>query len=251
MKKTLVVLLLVLAFGLPIVALSGGLLADNANLLSSTEREELSELLETLSDEVGFDIAVVTVTSLDGRSVRRYTEDFYKGNGYGRGEYDSGIMLLVSIGDREFHIHPQGRADKVFDYFSLATLESAFIDSLSSGDYYGAFYSFGIAVSEAVENQGDNTYYEDSSESGIGDTRQKLLIALVIGLVISFILVTVKKMRMTTVKAANSASDYVIRGSLNVTHSSDRYLYSTVTKVRKSNNSGGGRSSRGGRSGKF
>lgn len=44
---------------------------------------------------------IVTVDSLNGKTVEEYADDYYDDNGYGYGENNSGILFLVAMDDRE------------------------------------------------------------------------------------------------------------------------------------------------------
>lgn len=117
-------------------------LVDRAELLDSDEADELLTLLDRLSDEIQCDIAVVTVNSLDGKSVVDYTDDFYDYNGYGYGEDRDGIMLLINMGERDVHISDCGYVCRALSQKQLDRLREQVTPYLSSGDYYTAFRTF-------------------------------------------------------------------------------------------------------------
>ena len=77
-------------------------LVDNAGLLNGFEAEQVLEYLDQVSEKQKMDIAVVTVPSLGGKDVQAYADDFYDDNGYGMGEDDDGILLLISMSEREW-----------------------------------------------------------------------------------------------------------------------------------------------------
>ena len=79
-------------------------LVDRADLLSELEEEELEARLDEISERQQADVVVVTVNSLDGKSAQDYADDFYDYNGYGIGTDKSGILLLVSMEARDWHI---------------------------------------------------------------------------------------------------------------------------------------------------
>lgn len=265
MKKYLFVLAFIFLLSLPVSAYSDELLVDIEGLLTADENNILSDLLCELSDSAGIDIAVVTVESFDGMSAQAYAEAFYDGVGYGRGEYNSGILLLVSVAQGEYFISTNGYAYHTIDSYELDDIENALLDGLSSGDYYTAFTDFATLSANAVDvyDSYENGYEEIEDDESVADLMIGIApISVGIGFVISFILVMVKKAKMTTVKPVNTASNYIVNNSLNLTHQSDRYLYSTVTRTKKSSSSSGshgssiGRSSggfsgRGGRGGRF
>lgn len=92
---------------------------------------------------------------------------------------------------------------------------------------------------------------------------KRIMISLIVAVIMAFIWVSVMKSGMNTAKRNDRASDYVRKGSFNLTQSSDLYLYSTVVKTPRAQNTssggGGGRgghvsssgASHGGRGGKF
>ncbi len=58
---------------------------DNADLLTQTEENELSEKLQDISDELQFDVVVVTTNSTGSKTATEYADDYFDYNGYGRG----------------------------------------------------------------------------------------------------------------------------------------------------------------------
>ena len=64
------------------------LLVDNADLISSDEEATLLARLEAFTEKHEMEIAVVTVSDLEGKTVEEYGDDFYDYNGYGYGEDD-------------------------------------------------------------------------------------------------------------------------------------------------------------------
>ena len=56
------------------------LLVDNADLLTDEEESELEAQLDEVSERQAFDVAVVTVDSLEGKTAEAYADDFYDYN---------------------------------------------------------------------------------------------------------------------------------------------------------------------------
>lgn len=204
-------------------------LADSANLLTNEEEKLLSQKLDQLSQELQYDIVIVTVESVGNKSPGRYASDYFKNGGYGLGKDGSGTILLVSMEEGEWYI----------DYFGDEHLPYAedmtgyFLADLSYGDYYDAFEGFADGVKEEYVSATTFPFMKN------------LFIALAIGFVIAFIIVTSMKSKLKTVASRDHAREYVREGSFNLTHERDLYLYSTVRRVAKPQNN----SSRGGRSG--
>lgn len=79
-------------------------LVDLAGVIEDEKESKLKSKLDSISEEWNCDVAIVFVESLQGKDVTAYADDFYDYNGYGMGTDDSGILLLISRGDREWAI---------------------------------------------------------------------------------------------------------------------------------------------------
>ena len=80
------------------------LLVDNAGLLTEEESNALLNKLEDISQKYENEVGIVTVNSLEGKTAEAYADDYYDYNGYGYGENDDGLLLLISMGEREWAI---------------------------------------------------------------------------------------------------------------------------------------------------
>lgn len=293
MKKLSVLLLVIILILTPVLAedspetTSGmipaerqlPLLVDDAGLLDDEDYQEVLGRLEEISGEIELEVAVVTKSSLDGESIKSYTDDFYDYNGYGYGDGDDGIMLLISMEEREFYISTFGYGITAFTDHGLEFLETSFIDYLSDGCYRDAFIAYAETCSYLVEtarndrpldsydDDGDSDYIGDGNYGGYGNSdyisdsevsrgsvwqclADGWFIILLIAFIPAIIIVSAMKSQLKSVKPKNSASDYTVKDSLKLSKVSDLYLYRTVTKVARqqssSGSSGGGRSFSGG-----
>ena len=84
------------------------LLVDEACLLTEEESSVLLDKLEDISQRYKNEVGIVTVNSLEGKTVEAYADDYYDYNGYGYGENDDGLLLLISMGEREWAISTYG-----------------------------------------------------------------------------------------------------------------------------------------------
>ena len=80
------------------------LLVDEAGLLTEEESSALLNKLEDISRRYENEVGIVTVNSLEGKTAEAYADDYYDYNGYGYGENDDGLLLLISMGEREWAI---------------------------------------------------------------------------------------------------------------------------------------------------
>ena len=284
MKKILsliTVLALLSIFCLPVFAAEKPLLVDESNLLSSEEFSSLESILNSYSDELGFDIVVLTVGSLDGKSSMEYADDYYDYNGYGQGENHDGCILLLSMEERDWWLSTTGYGiTNVFtdeaNVLNNPDVEAVFVPPFAympvKADGFVEFANFAKdCVNQArygmpydtnnlidgYNNGGVDEY--STTEGRIKNGVISFIIAAVISLVITLI---TRSGYLKAVKFNANANNYLVPGSMHLTKSYDNFLYSNTTRVRiqsESSSSGGGSSthtsssgtSHGGGGGKF
>jgi len=238
------------------------LLIDDAGLLEDYEYESLLSKLEEISERQEAEVGIITLENMQGySSVVALTDDIYDEFGYGWGEDDDGVLLLIAMDEREWHISTHGWAVYALTDYGLSLIEDAFLDDLSDGYYYDAFCAFADRVDEFFTIAYEGEPVDVGSYSEPFNVPQAVIISLIIGIVGGFVYVGSLKSSMTTVKMAQNAKPYVDENSLTLTKQSDRFLYAKTTRVARntSSSSGGGSSthrsssgrSHGGRSGRF
>ena len=93
-KKFLSLLLaLILCFALVPAVLadsSKSVVYDQEQLFGEADTEMLNARLAELCDTYNVDVAIVTTTSLDGKTAQEYADDFYDENGIGGGDSKGG-----------------------------------------------------------------------------------------------------------------------------------------------------------------
>ena len=243
------VLLLCLLLCLPGTALADGeaLLYDYEGLLSGDEADYIAAALEDASLEYGMIIAILTVDSLDGKSAEEYADDFYDDNGLGEGEDCDGLLLLVSMAERKWHISTTGYAIYAFPDYYLDSIGEDITPFLADGDCYSAFDAFirdcRAYLAEDMEDEGyeerrdnysDEDFYDFSpAETSSGPRFIWIPIAICIGLVVALIAMSIMKRGMKSVRMQSAAADYVRAGSFSLRESRDVFLYTTVSKTPK------------------
>lgn len=136
---------------------------DNANLLTASEEQELEKYLDSISEELKFDIAVVTTDTINGKTPMAYADDFYDYNGYGYGDDRDGALLLVSMEDRDYWITTCGYGITAITDYGIDYLEDKFVSDLSDGDYADAFHTFGKQTKWLVEQARKGDVYDVGS----------------------------------------------------------------------------------------
>lgn len=117
-------------------------LVDLSHLLNANESEKLEEKLDNNSKGFSFDIVIVTVDSLDGKTDQEYADDYYDDNGYGYGARSDGVLLLVAMNERKMYITTSGSGINIIDNGYIDYIFDTIQTDMSDGNYYKAFNQF-------------------------------------------------------------------------------------------------------------
>lgn len=241
------------------------LLVDDADLLTAAEETTLQQQLDEIASRQKLDVVIVTVDDLDGKTAQDFADDYFDDNGYGQGSAHDGILLLVSMADRDWHVSTCGYGITAVTDYGLDDLSDRFLPSLSRGRYADAFRLFAERCDELVtlaragtpfdrptRANSDSDYDTDSDYEPltVGERLRYLplgryaLASLAIGFVIALIVVSVMKGKLKSVRPQNAAADYVRPGSMRLTESQDLFLYTHTTRTARpkdnDHSSGGG-----------
>lgn len=285
MKRFLIMIIcFVLLLSYPLSALAAqNKIMDHANLLSDGERNALEQRATDLANHYSIDIVIVTTDSLDGKSSEAFADDYFDENGYGIGPEFSGILLLLSMEYRDWAISTCGDAIYAVTDYGVQELFSQIAAELAEDQYYSAFCTYLDALEEylaAYQNGnpidgyqsdyvGPGTYIPGTQDVVIhyqpkkdfGWYASRIGVSFVIGLIIALLVLLFMRNQMNTARAQRGAASYLKQDTCRIGIQRDIYLYSHVSKVRRSENSssGGGSSvhssssgrSHGGGHGKF
>lgn len=216
---------------------------DDAELIKASDEKELDKKIKNIQKDK-FDVVILTVKSLDGKSAQDYADDYYDNNDYGLDNEKSGVLFLVSKGDRKYHISTKGAGIKAFTDYGIGRIKEEIKPYLSDGDYFDACDEFLNITKNFVKAYKDGTPYDtDNPYNEEIDYVILEVIALVIAFVIALISVGIMRLRMNTAKPKGTAMEYIKKGSFKLTSEKDIFMYSTVTKTAKpkdNDNSAGG-----------
>lgn len=250
MKNRIIAVITLILFAMFCVLSVSGIeerskLFDGADLLTEQEEAMLEERLKEVSETYLVEILIATVSDTGDYSVDSYVEMYYDQGGYGYGENKDGVLLLLSMAERDYRILSNGLGADAISDDDIDYIGDIIVSYLSDGEYAEGFLRF-IDECEYEINGEINGF---PFEFGVN-----LLIAVVVGFVSALIVTLIMKAQLKSVKFATGANDYVKTGSLNITQSQDLFLYHTVSKVKRetsSSSSGSSGSSRNVGGGKF
>ena len=179
-------------------------------------------------------------------SARLYAEDseaeyyqLYHANELGMGENRDGIIILLSMDERDYAMFVYGKnAEYAFNKYGQEQLEDAFLGYFGDNDWYGGASHYLDTCDE----------YLTLAEEGDPVRKNPLpmyLIVVAASCAISGFICIMLKWKMQTVHKKVEANEYVAAGGLTLTKQYDRYTHTTETrrKIRDDSDSGGSTSS--------
>ena len=247
--------LMIISLVVSVSAAEPALVVDQAGLLTDYEIRDLTNTLESIRDTWDMDVVILTIDDLGGFDATPYADDYYDYNGYD----EDGILLLVSIQDRQWAVSTDGDGIYVFTDAGIDYMAEQFIPELSEGDYASAFQIFAELCDEFLyQAYMDSPYDVDDFTVHSFHLGKRLLICFGVGLLIALVAVLVMYSQLKSVHS-HTASHYVRSDGLKLTASRDLFLYAHVDRRKRENESSGGSSthrsssgrSHGGRSGGF
>ncbi len=165
---------------------------DFADVIDDEVEEELQAIGASLYKQTTAQVVVVTVESLDGYDVDEYTLELGREWGVGSGETNNGVVLLMSVYDRQVSIQvgyglegclPDGKTGRILDTYAIPYLRN---DDFSSGlaSAYKAIVNvvcveYGIELDNFNFEDYNNNYTFEMSEDEI------IIIAITIVMVIA------------------------------------------------------------------
>jgi len=237
MKKLtvfLTILALTLLFVVPTGAANYPRVWDEAELLTDIEERTLITQLTNISEKHQVDVVVVTVASTGELSPMEYADDFFDYNGYGFGDSRDGVLLLLSMEERDWWISTRGYGITAFTDFGIEYIGEEIVEYLSDGDYVGGFTKFADRADEFIGLAKAGTPFdEDSMPKKPFNAGLSAIIALIIGFIVGKIYTGRMKAELNTVQFKREAADYMKPGSFKVTESSDFFLYRRVDRSKK------------------
>ena len=252
-------LCLCLSLGLTAFAAAEGesfaYVTDAAGILSEQELQSLEESAARISAQYGCAVYIVTLPdykTYNNESVERCAEELYHYFDLGWGEDRDGLILLLSMAERDYDLWGYGPYAKyTFTEYALNRLEQSFLPYFRQNDWYGGFQAYLRCAEQALIKaaQGEPESYQ--MPLGL-----KAAASLGPASLIGFLVCGIFKGQMKTAKEKVTAEDYVVSGSARLHVKEDQFLNRTRTvHVIESNpGGGGGRPSGGGtshHSGKF
>ena len=241
--------------------------SDTAGLTTTDQWQKLETDAESISNRYGCGVYVVSLQDYRDygsySNIRNFSEEFYNHYRLGLGQNRNGILLVLSMAERDYCLIAYGSdAHYAFTDYGKEVLANSFLDDFKRNDWNGGFadYISGCEelLSRAAEGKPVDVQYE--SRNGIPP---EISTAIIIGLplLVSFGACEGMKRRMKPVRPQNRADEYIVPGGIHFSLTRDVFVNRTVSRTvirsenRDSSYGGGGTTvnsgSFSGHSGKF
>ena len=210
-----------------------GLFSKSFGTYSQRQIKKLTKTvdkIEELGDKYDMDTAILTVDSYEGKTDSAYADDYYIEMGYGRGENKDGFVLVFNTGKedgtRNVYLATYGSAIEYITDFEIDVIFEMVISDLEKGEYVAAFETF-IGEADSAINPSTPVYY--------------IPLSIVIGFAIAFLIMKIQASKLKTVRKQADATSYV--GNVQLTYQYDNFMYSDISRIKRSSDSSTGGSS--------
>lgn len=141
MKAAVALLLCLIVWDAPVSAQEAfpaltGRVVDQAGMLDTQTRARLTQMLAGHEQATGEQVVVVTIPSLDGRSIEQYGVELGRHWGIGQRDEDSGALLIVAQEDRRLRIEVgYGLEDRLTDAQSAIIINEIITPAFRQGQF--------------------------------------------------------------------------------------------------------------------
>lgn len=242
MKKLILCLLLCAALvsGLALSASADGMyVSDAAGLLSADELGALDDNAREISEYYNCGVYIVVVddyTDYVRGSISDFSEAVYKSYNLGMGEGKNGILLSLSMSERDYDLCAYGDwAHYAFTDYGKDKLAGTFLDNFRNNDWFGGFNDY-LANSASLMEMAKNgepldTLVYDEQPRQRGWNPLELGLILLVPCVVAMSVCSVFKAQMKTARRQFFAMPYVDEGSSRLTVNHDQFLSRNVVRT--------------------
>lgn len=215
---------------------------DEYGLLDNNrDKKKLDEFLNDISTQQECDVSIAVIYGFEGHDLLDYANDFYDQYGYGYGDNDDGILLMIDMASRQWAVSTYGFGIHAFTDEGIDYIMSKVSQHLSQGDYKEAFYQFGRSCEEFIDQARKGQPFFDGTNpeektNPIVNYAFMAVGSLSIGLIIAFGVMHFQKRGLKSVSHAVGAANYVSAGGLSLTRQQEVFLGRSVHRQRKPQN---------------
>ena len=212
--------------------------ADTAQILSEDVRAALSDQAAQISAQYGCGVYVVTVDdyrSYVNGGIEDFSEAVYKTYELGEGDGKNGIVLALSMDDRDYDLCAYGDfANYAFTDYGKDQLAGTFLDNFRRNDWQGGFQDYiancGSLLDMAARGEPLDYVAPEPVPAKRGiDPFESLLILLFPSLAAGGTVSGMARQMKTAVKQTG-AYNYIGQGGAELTAKEDQFINRSVTR---------------------
>lgn len=258
MKKLIRLLLIFIiglfAFRMPAKAENTEYVRDDYGLLSSDEVDDLNTYAAEIASKYNCGVYVRVFSDMGSYyNIEDFAESVYKAEDMGLGSEKNGVMIILSMDERDYDILAYGdQANSAFTDYAKELMVQRTVPQMSNGDFYNAFRTFITIADEdlyALENGQpvdewipDDYIEEDPEVVAQRQENMRRGVSGVSSIISSLLICLGLRSKNKTAAIATEAKSYIPKGGIRLTKNQDLFLYrnQTVTHVQRNNDGGGG-----------
>ena len=215
-----------------------GYVSDTVGLLTAEEQQELETTAAQLAERYGCGVYVIIVddyTDYTNGSIRDFAKETYMNYGLGVGEDTNGILLVLSMSDRDYYLLTKGDvANTAFTDYGQEQLEQEFLDDFRYDSWFDGFRDYMSAAGRYLEESengtpvdvpGYNGEYAEGSSTGAN-----ILMIVGVPCLISLAVCGIFAAQMKTARRQTGARGYISHGGVDMRITQDHFLYHTETR---------------------
>ena len=246
MKKLisfLAVLALLTALCIPALAAEPelGYVTDAASLLSDQEWAALESKAEALSARYECGVYIITVDDftdyVNTNDVYEAAKAIYTQYSLGWGAEKSGVLLLLSMAERDYSLIAYGYGNTAFTDYGKDRLADRFLDNFGENDWYGGFNDYLDKCGSMLNSAREGQPLDVNSSPLI--RLVGILISIVLGCAAAFIVCCFLSIQMKSVALKAEADSYIRSDSINFIAREDRFSHTSQIRTKVESSSGG------------
>ncbi|MCI0130079.1 TPM domain-containing protein [Vagococcus sp. CY53-2] len=135
------------SFSICTVAETSERVFDQANLLSTDEKNSLEQAINEFKEKNHQDFVFVSTENTDGKTPEAYADDFYDNNDFGLGDDKSGMLFLIDMEHRKFHISTTGNMIDILNDNRIDQIINSSTEDMKDDRFYDAI-KYALTASE-------------------------------------------------------------------------------------------------------
>jgi len=125
---------------------------DSAHLLHNDQADSIFQIIKDLDDNIGSQIAIITVDTLNGVPLNKFSLDKANEMGLGRAEINDGLLIVIAVKDYSARIEVGYGLEKIIrDEIAARIIREDMIPRFRQNDYSSGLKAAVKKIKELIE----------------------------------------------------------------------------------------------------